>query len=358
MCCCGAAGDLVIACCYFYSMNSNILDSSPRSTSAFQDGDSQALSREFRFQKGESAQIRGIAESDSYLYLKQGVLSVLEANGTQSRYRATDPKFNVFQMGPEDPVNVYALEDCVFFHVDSDALDGLVSWGQISGSLEEVGDRKRLFLALDCPVLRPLPLESVYQLVSRMHEQNVKAGDEVVREGEDGRSFYLIARGRAEVWRCQEFSDEVRLVATLGPGDGFGEEALMTGAQRNATVRMVEDGQLVVVDRADFNELVVKPSVTEVKPVVALAMIDEGYQLLDVRYGEEFEDCYLQGALLYPLNELHSRVDELSKDGKYLIYCSSGFRSRVAALLLSQHGIPASVIAGGLRDWPYDKVEF
>ncbi len=339
-------------------MTSNILDSSQRGASAFQGEKSQALSREFRFQKGESAQIRGIPELDSYLYLKHGVLSVLQADGTQSRYRATDPKFNVFQMGHDEQVNVYALEDCVFYHVDSDALDGLVSWGQISGSLEEVGDRKRLFLALECPVLRSLPLEAVYQLVSRMHEQNVKAGEEVVREGDDGRCFYLIARGSAEVWRRQEFSDEVRLVATLGPGDGFGEEALVTGAQRNATVRMSEDGQLVVIDRADFNELVVKPSVTEVKPVVALAMIREGYQLLDVRYGEEFEDCYLQGALLYPLNELHGRTDELSKDGKYLIYCSSGFRSRVAALLLSQHGISASVIAGGLRAWPYDKVGF
>jgi len=345
-------------------MNSNILDSSSRRMSAFADdgsmGDSMgvgaALSRVFQFQKGESAQIRGVPDRDSHLYLKHGVLSVLEADGTQSRYRATDPTFNVFQMGPDAQVNVYALEDCVFFHVDSDALDGLVSWGQISGSLQEIGDRKRLFLALECPVLRPLPLEAVYQLVSRMREQNVKAGEEVIREGDDGSSFYLIAKGSAEVWRRDEFGDEVRRVATLGAGDGFGEEALVTGAQRNATVRMSEEGQLVVIDRDDFNELVVKPSVTEVKPVVALAMMREGYQLLDVRYGEEFEDCYLQGALLYPLNELHGRIDELSKDGKYLIYCSSGFRSRVAALLLSQHGISASVIAGGVRAWPYEKV--
>jgi len=345
-------------------MTTNILDASSRHMPSFANdeslagpfGSDGALSRVFQFQKGESAQIRGVPDRDSHLYLKHGVLSVLEADGTQSRFRATDPKFNVFQMGPEDQVNVYALEDCVFFHVDSDALDGLVSWGQISGSLEEVGDRKRLFLALECPVLRPLPLEVVYQLVSRMHEQGAKAGEEIIREGEDGHSFYLIAKGSAEVWRRDEFSDQVRMVATLGPGDGFGEEALVTGAQRNATVRMAEDGQLVVIDRNDFNELVVKPSIKEVEPALALAMMREGYQLLDVRYGEEFEDCYLQGALLYPLNELHGRIDELSPGGKYLIYCSSGFRSRVAALLLSQHGIPASVIAGGVRAWPYDKV--
>ena len=345
-------------------MTTNIFDSSSLHLSAFADdglgidsnGAAGTFSRVLQFQKGESAQIRGVPDRESYLFLKQGALSVLEADGTQSRFRATDPKFNVFQMGPGDQVNGYALEDCVFFHVDSDALDGLVSWRQISGSLGEVADRKRLFLALECPVLRPLPLEVVYQLVSRMREQYFKAGEDVVREGEDGRCFYLIAKGAAEVWRREEFGDEVRLVATLGPGDGFGEEALVTGAQRNATVRMSEDGQLVVIDNEDFHELVVKPSVTEVKPVVALAMIREGYQLLDVRYGEEFEDCYLQGALLFPLNELHGRTDELSKDGKYLIYCSSGFRSRVAALLLSQHGIAASVIAGGVRNWPYEKM--
>ena len=318
-------------------------------------GLAQPLPRIFRLQQGESAQLRGVTGASSHLYLRHGVLSVLEANGTQSRFRATDPKFNAFDLGPGDEINVYALEDCCFSHVDTEMLDGLVSWGEIAGSLDGEEDREWLLLALECPVLRTLPLEVVYQLVSQMEHREVHAGDEVIHENDDGSDFYLIAQGSAEVWRRGEFGGELRRVATLEVGDGFGEEALVTGARRNATVRMIEDGVLAVIGCGDFNELVLKPNISEVMPEVALAMMSDGYQLLDVRYGEEFEDCYLQGALLYPLNELHERIGELSGDGKYLIYCSNGLRSRVAALMLSQRGISASVIAGGVRAWPYDK---
>jgi len=77
----------------------------------------------------------------------------------------------------------------------------------------------------------------------------------VIREGDEGDRFYMIARGRLEVWR--EGADKhPQRVAVLSDGDHFGEMALLTDAPRNATVRTLTPATLLALPRGQFLNLV------------------------------------------------------------------------------------------------------
>jgi len=85
------------------------------------------------------------------------------------------------------------------------------------------------------------------QLVAkRAEEVRVPAGKALVTEGETGHEFFVILEGRAKVTR------HGRKVATIGPGDGFGELALLEKAPRNSTVVAETDMDLVVLGQREF----------------------------------------------------------------------------------------------------------
>jgi len=72
-----------------------------------------------------------------------------------------------------------------------------------------------------------------------MSRETVAAGTVVVRQGDRDGDLYLIEAGRAEV-RRREGANGERLLATLGPGEFFGEIAFTTGAARTADVAALE----------------------------------------------------------------------------------------------------------------------
>ncbi|MCU4182942.1 cyclic nucleotide-binding domain-containing protein [Acidiferrimicrobium sp. IK] len=75
----------------------------------------------------------------------------------------------------------------------------------------------------------------------------VPADNDVVVEGTPGHDFYLILNGTASVRR------DGHEVATLGPGESFGELALLTHAPRNATVVAATDTELLVIGQRQFH---------------------------------------------------------------------------------------------------------
>ena len=85
------------------------------------------------------------------------------------------------------------------------------------------------------------------QLVARRAEDvRVAAGTTIVNEGDDGHEFFVILDGTARVSR------QGRKIATLGPGSGFGELALLENAPRNATIVADTDIELVVLGQREF----------------------------------------------------------------------------------------------------------
>ena len=252
-------------------------------------------------------------------------------------------------------VTFSATQPSVLGRINPARLDFLLSWESLRTGAEADDSFQQWLSGLRNPLIfGQLPLENAHEVFRRLQPRTVKAGEVIFDMREDATQFYFIEQGMAELWRPGLYDDELKLTKVLIAGDYFGEEALVTGGQRNAMVRMQEESKLLVLDKKDFDELINAPMIDRVSAKVAKAMLEEGAQLLDIRYEDEYEMEYIPGCTLIPLLELRERVSELESGPDYVVYCHSGKRSDVAAMILRQHKLHAVSLTGGIRDWPYD----
>jgi NTE family protein len=90
-----------------------------------------------------------------------------------------------------------------------------------------------------------------------LHPVLLAGGEWLFRQGDDGDSLFLLARGRLQVW-IEETKDgpgKPVLVAEVGPGETIGEISLLTGGPRSASLRAVRDSLLLRMDAATFDRL-------------------------------------------------------------------------------------------------------
>jgi CRP/FNR family transcriptional regulator, cyclic AMP receptor protein len=97
------------------------------------------------------------------------------------------------------------------------------------------------------PLFSGVSKKGLRMIAAAADEITVAQGRDLVREGEHGRHLYVIVDGSAQVIRGG------RKVATLGPGDFFGELALISGAPRTATVTTETDTTVMVLDPRRFD---------------------------------------------------------------------------------------------------------
>ena len=95
------------------------------------------------------------------------------------------------------------------------------------------------------PMLTPLSLAAKEHLATALVPMSAAAGEVVIRAGDTGDRFYIVADGELEI-----VGD--RLYRTASAGDHFGEIALLQDVPRTATVRAVADSRLYALERGDF----------------------------------------------------------------------------------------------------------
>ena len=76
----------------------------------------------------------------------------------------------------------------------------------------------------------------------------------MIKQGTEGDYFYVVVAGKCVVTRETPLNKEGIKLAELGPGDSFGEEALIAEAKRNATVTMSTDGTLMRLGKTRFSD--------------------------------------------------------------------------------------------------------
>lgn len=103
-------------------------------------------------------------------------------------------------------------------------------------------------------VFRQLPASAMPTIGGRLQSVQVEPGDVVIRQGDPADKFFIIVEGKVEVLR--EDDGETRKLADLGPGEFFGEIALMRDLSRTATVRAVETSTLLAMERDAFRTLI------------------------------------------------------------------------------------------------------
>lgn len=109
---------------------------------------------------------------------------------------------------------------------------------------------RELALMRQVPMFAPLPLTALEQLARSLVPVRLEPGTRVITQGEPGDAYYLIADGSVDVIH------DGRRQSTLGPGEGFGEIALLSDRPRTATIEVVEQMDGYSLPRAAFLEAV------------------------------------------------------------------------------------------------------
>jgi MFS family permease len=127
---------------------------------------------------------------------------------------------------------------------------------------------ERLELLGANPIFAPLPEPTLERLADALEAVRAATGQEVVRQGEPGDLFYLVKDGTLDVYV------DGRKVQTLGPGESFGEIALLRNVPRTATVRAQSDAELYALGRRDFLGAVTgfAPSLSAAEAVIGMRL--------------------------------------------------------------------------------------
>ena len=112
---------------------------------------------------------------------------------------------------------------------------------------------ERIPLLAKCDLLRHLPAEEIEEILPQIRDRRLPAGEILFRAGDPGDALYIVARGTMAVLAD---GDPSRPIAVLGEGHAFGEMALLSGGPRTATMRAVEDAELLEIRKADFERLI------------------------------------------------------------------------------------------------------
>jgi len=115
------------------------------------------------------------------------------------------------------------------------------------------------------PLFSTCSKRELQQIARIADEIDLRQGKEMIREGSRGREFFVLLEGEAEVTK------EGRHVNRLGPGDFFGEIALVSDSPRSASVTATSPVRTLVITGTSFKRLMADQPEIQRKVLVALA---------------------------------------------------------------------------------------
>jgi rhodanese-related sulfurtransferase len=297
-----------------------------------------------------------VVQSEQLLYLLSGQLQLAYVDGrTEMIDGGSDASCHALVADQAELQEALALTEVQILRIDADLLDIMLTWDQLAGYEKSRQDSQSqagkwmqttgVFSAesLKNGIFRTLPPANVDELFRRMEKLPVEADQVVILQGQPGDYYYLIEAGTAEVTRAEADGSTVSL-AMLSPGQAFGEEALASGNDRNATVTMRSSGTLLRLGKKDFEELLKTPLLKEIKKDEAERRVRGGAKLVDVRTAAEYRFKHLPGAISLPLHGIREAMKTLNKNDEYVVYCQTGRRAVAATFILAQQGFNASAL--------------
>ena len=111
-------------------------------------------------------------------------------------------------------------------------------------------DQKRELLT-NVPLFQGLGLEELDALIPVTRTVSLTKREELFHKGDEGAQVYVVIRGKLKVLTTSDSGDDV-VFSILGPGEVFGEIALLGGTPRTATVTAIDPCELLIIDRRDF----------------------------------------------------------------------------------------------------------
>ena len=296
-------------------------------------------------------------KDNTTIYLLSGKVELTDEAGKTRTVSAGDTaSWHPLEHAQPRRSTARALTEVSVVRFDSFRLDTILSWDQSAGYVildinansAYQNDREWMIRLLKSKLFHRVPPTNILEIFRRLKAHRHKQGDVIIRQGEAADCCYILKEGVCEV--AISMGDNAPTpVAMLEEGQWFGEEALLSGKPRNATVSMATDGVLMKLERQDFDALLREPIINTMPAEDVLDAAEKGAWWLDVRTSDEFDQEHLVGATNMPLNVLRLKSRLLDPSKTYIAYCDTGRRSATAAFLLKNAGLDVIVLDGGLN---------
>jgi CRP/FNR family transcriptional regulator, cyclic AMP receptor protein len=164
------------------------------------------------------------------------------------------------------------------------------------------------------PLFAGLSPEQLGKIAALAQVRSYAGREVVVNQGEPARALFAIVRGRLKVAACGPDGKDT-VLGIMAEGEVFGEVALLDGGMRSATCTAIEPCELLVIDRAQFMELL------ESSPAIAIKLLDVVAQRLR-RLSQRSEDAAfldVPSRLARSLLDLASRFGETVRSSEIRI---------------------------------------
>jgi CRP-like cAMP-binding protein len=150
-----------------------------------------------------------------------------------------------------------ALGEAVVLSVRVDGLEAVGRAQPLVAAALETFTRQRVvqMLLSTSPLFRDLEPPARAALLQAFQLREIPQGAVVTKQGGEGRALRVVLHGNVEVWRADSPDEAPARVAQLGPGEVFGEIALLTGQSATATVRATVPVTVLELQRATLDTL-------------------------------------------------------------------------------------------------------
>jgi rhodanese-related sulfurtransferase len=286
------------------------------------------------------------------VYLLSGEISLKDENN-RILYRVRGgSERSRYPLAHELPREATAVADTevAYVHIDMHELDNLMS-GDYSVDYQLAGIQVSDIEAEDSSDWHTFMLQSgifssmspvtLQKMMMHFNPVRVRAGDVVIRQGEVANYYYFLREGRCRVSRFIPSKKEQIVLAELGPGEAFGEEALILHTLRNATITMLTEGLVLRLATTDFRELLEKPLLHLLNHDEANDLIEKGAVWLDVRSTRDFAREHIPDSINLPYHSIRKTMYGLDKDKRYIVRSGTGKEAAVSAFLMCQRGFSA-----------------
>ncbi len=292
---------------------------------------------------GELLFRQGERDGEVY-YLHQGILQLENEQGPIRRLEAGSDGARV-RLADLQPrmLSARAVEDAVVLAIPRQEYERALAEERAREEPAGGGEEDWMLRLLHSELFLHLPPAGIQRIFTALQPRTMSRGECLSEAGEPVAGFSFLLTGRCRI------QPEGGSGVDLGPGDWFGEEALVESGRAHSTVIVLEEGELMFLPAAVFRELVAGPLLQRISPEAASRRVAAGRgPWVDVRQPDEYQGNGLEQSVNLPLARMREVLAGLSPERSYTLYCDDGRRSAIAAFLLAARGIDAVCVDGGM----------
>lgn len=165
------------------------------------------------------------------------------------------------------------------------------------------------------PIFATLPESHVVKIAKSAHLTRHEAGQVIFTQGTEGHHLFIVLEGTVAVWK--DYGDEAPdLLTVCGPGDIFGELALIDEVVRSATVVVREPCQLACIDKSDFTDIITEHPVGVAFMKSLSLMIRDRTELFAQMLKRRLQQIR---RLEHDLKDANARWEKLTSDRRSLV---------------------------------------